>query len=138
MTSGIARVAWTGVLAGILAQASAMGLALAGLPEAPLTNWLAVGGITATMAGVLVLGALRHGRLSCWGAVAAGTVVCALLVGFSAALLLPPETAAGPLWLGLPRRAAIILLGVGLLPVFVLPACYALDVRVRARDDERP
>jgi hypothetical protein len=49
------------------------------------------------------------------------------LIGFGAALLLPAETATGPLWLGLPRRAAMVLLGIGLLPLFVLPFAYARD-----------
>jgi hypothetical protein len=30
------------------------------------------------------------------------------------------------LWLGLPRRAAILVYGIGLLPALVLPICYAL------------
>jgi hypothetical protein len=46
---------------------------------------------------------------------------------FALALLLPPETGGGAesLWLGLPRRAAIVLFGVGIVPLFVLPFVYA-------------
>jgi len=41
--------------------------------------------------------------------------------------LLPGEGAGSPLWLGLPRRAALLVYGIGLLPAFVLPLCYALS-----------
>ena len=53
---------------------------------------------------------------------------------------LPDPGAAEPLWLGLPRRAAIILYGIGLLPTLVLPVAYALtfaDQTLRPEDLER-
>jgi hypothetical protein len=54
-------------------------------------------------------------------------VVAVLIVGFGAALLLPPtESAASRLWLGLPARAAVVIYGIGLLPIVVLPLAYAL------------
>jgi hypothetical protein len=50
-----------------------------------------------------------------------------MVVGFLAVFLMPAETAAAPaLFLGLPRRAAIVLYGVGLLPLFAMPFAYAL------------
>ena len=63
-----------------------------------------------------------------------------VLGGFAAALLLPAETAADGLWLGLPRRAALVLYGIGLLPMFVLPIAYAItfdDLTLRADDIQR-
>lgn len=45
--------------------------------------------------------------------------------GFVLALALPGDGEG--LVLGLPRRAAIVLYGVGLLPLFVLPVAYALS-----------
>jgi hypothetical protein len=45
--------------------------------------------------------------------------------GFLLALQLPVDTVAGPYWLGLPPRAAVILYGVGLVPLFLLPLVYA-------------
>jgi hypothetical protein len=132
----VLRAAWLGVTGGLLAQAAAMALALGGQDAAPTTSWLAIIGLTATMAGTLMLGAARHGRLSRSGWLAVATVLVVLLVGFGAALLLPAETGSGPLWLGLPRRAAIVLLGVGLVPVLVLPVCYALDFPARRDDAE--
>lgn len=131
------RAAWSGVIGGLLAQAAAMLLAFAGRDADPVTSWLAVVGLVATLAGTLMLGAMRRGRLTVWGWLAVGTVAVVLLAGFGAALLLPAETADGPLWFGLPRRAAIVLLGVGLLPVAVLPLCHALDAGVRDHA-ERP
>lgn len=128
-----ARAAWSGVVGGLLSQAAAMVLAFAGRDTDPLTSWLAIVGLVATLAGTLMLGAMRRGRLTVWGWLAVGTVLVVLLAGFGAALLLPAETPEGPLWLGLPRRAAIVLFGVGLLPVAVLPLCHALDAVERDR-----
>jgi len=39
---------------------------------------------------------------------------------------MPIETVSTPLWLGLPPRAAVILYGIGVLPLFVLPIAYAV------------
>jgi hypothetical protein len=47
--------------------------------------------------------------------------------GFAAVLLMPAPDAANPtLFLGLPAGAAIVLLGIGILPLLVLPIAYAL------------
>jgi hypothetical protein len=47
--------------------------------------------------------------------------------GFAAVLLMPAPDAANPrLFLGLPTGAAIVLLGIGILPLLVLPIAYAL------------
>ena len=56
--------------------------------------------------------------------------------GFLLALLLPPDTVNGPYWLGLPRRAAVVLYGVGLLPLFVLPLAYAFTFDALTLSDE--
>ena len=46
---------------------------------------------------------------------------------FIAALALPPaEGANGPLLFGLPLRTAIVLYGIGVVPIFILPFAYAL------------
>jgi len=68
-------------------------------------------------------------------------VVVVLIIGFGAALALPATD--GPLsklWLGLPARAAIVIYGVGLLPIIVLPVAYALTFETQtltAEDLER-
>jgi hypothetical protein len=54
-------------------------------------------------------------------------VFIVLAGGFCLALALPANEASGSsLLLGLPLRAAIVIYGVGLLPIFVLPVAYAL------------
>jgi hypothetical protein len=89
--------------------------------------WLLALGIPGALGGIMVLGAARErggvGRL----AIPFAFVIVTLTVGFCLALGLPanegPESA---LWLGLPARAAIIIYGIGLMPVVVLPVAYAL------------
>jgi hypothetical protein len=41
------------------------------------------------------------------------------------------------LWLGLPARAAVVIYGIGLLPIVVLPVAYALtfDTQTLSADD---
>jgi hypothetical protein len=89
--------------------------------------WCMAMGIPGALAGVMVLGAVRDGaglgRLAWPFAFVAG----ALALGFGLALALPASEAAGaPLYLGLPLRAAIVLYGIGLMPIAVLPVAYAL------------
>ena len=78
------------------------------------------------MLATMVLGASRNGRGI--GKLVAPFVAMffVLLIGFGAALAMSPESAASRLWLGLPARAAVIIYGVGVLPLFVLPIAYAL------------
>jgi hypothetical protein len=68
-------------------------------------------------------------------------VILMLVIGFGAALALPAtEGPLSRLWLGLPARAAIVIYGVGLLPIFVLPIAYALTFETQtlsAEDVER-
>lgn len=88
--------------------------------------WAMALGTALSMVSVMALGASRRGEsLGALGWVFAATF---LLVagGFSLALGLSPSTAGEPVWLGLPRRAAILVYGIGLLPVFLLPIAYAL------------
>ena len=84
-------------------------------------------GIPAAIGGIMVLGAARGdagvGRLK----IPFAFVVIILIVGFGAALVLPAsESPTSRLWLGLPARAAIVIYGIGLLPIVVLPVAYAL------------
>ena len=88
-----------------------------------------------TMVAMMTFGAVRAGRRV--GALALPFALVFLLVagGFALALWLPPDTADGVYWLGLPRRAAVIVYGVGLLPLFVLPFAYALTFDALTLDD---
>ena len=100
-------------------------LATGGTPSwAP---WCYMIGTSTVMLSTIVLGASRGrggvGRL----AVPFALIYVLLLAGFGAVLMMPPETGADAvLWLGLPRRAAIVLYGIGVLPLFLLPIAYAL------------
>jgi len=68
-------------------------------------------------------------------------VVAVLALGFCAALALPAtESPLSRLWLGLPARAAVVIYGIGLLPIVVLPVAYALTFETQtltAEDVER-
>ncbi|CAN5319107.1 hypothetical protein BH23GEM2_BH23GEM2_01310 [soil metagenome] len=90
-------------------------------------SWVIAMATTLAMLATTILGAARRGRRNGGlGGLAIPFLVTFLLVagGFALALVLP--AAGEPLMLGLPRRAAIVLYGIGLLPLFVLPVAYAL------------
>lgn len=88
--------------------------------------WAFVVGTAAMMTAMMMLGASRPGRPlgGLWLAFLFTFVV--LVGGFGIAIVLPPPTAGGALWLGLPAGAAAVLYGVGLLPLAVLPLAYAM------------
>ncbi len=119
----------------------------AGAP--PWAAWcLAIGSVGA-VTSLMALGALRADRIdpSLRWVFAGMFVLCA--GAFVAALVLPAaEGAGGPIVLGLPLRTAIVVYGVGVLPIAILPFAYALtfdratlteaDIeRVRAARDAR-
>ncbi len=89
--------------------------------------WLLALGIPLSLGAIMILGAAR-GRLGVGPLkIPFAFVIITLAVGFCAALILPPsESPASALWLGLPARAAIVIYGIGLLPIVVLPVAYAL------------
>lgn len=99
--------------------------------------WLMAVGTAGSMAAVMALGAERNGRIGrLWIPFAFTFVVIA--GGFGAVLALPPADPSDPaLWLGLPPRAAIVMYGIGLLPLFVVPVAYALtfDGRTLSAED---
>jgi MFS family permease len=102
--------------------------------------WALAVGLSGCMVGVMVMGAVRQGRLGRLGIPLAFVFV--VLVGcFGLALAHPGTDPADPeLWLGLPPRAAIILFGVGLLPLLAMPLAYALtfeEQTLRPEDVER-
>jgi len=112
---------------GAVLVAAAYGSAFLPGGAPPAAPWLMVGGIALGFVGFMVLGARRHGaRLGRLRWVFAG-VFALLVLCFSGALLLPAsEGPASTLILGLPPRAALVVLGVGVLPALVLPVAYAL------------
>jgi hypothetical protein len=89
--------------------------------------WPMALGIPAALVSVMVLGAAGErggiGRLVYPFAFSA----LVLAGGFAAALALPAGEAPGAaLFLGLPLRAAVVIYGIGILPIVVLPIAYAL------------
>lgn len=89
--------------------------------------WLLAIGIPVALGAIMILGATRGRRGIGSLKLPFLFVVATLAIGFGAALALPGTD--GPLsklWLGLPARAAIVIYGVGLLPIIVLPIAYAV------------
>ena len=121
------------IAADLTAYASA--LAPGGAPR--WAAWLFAAGTVGAMTAITALGARRGaagiGPLR-WPL---GITAALLLTGFGVALALPPVTATTPLVLGLPPAAAVMVYGVGLLPVLVLPIAYAwsFDTATLSADD---
>jgi hypothetical protein len=97
-------------------------------------------GMSASMVAMMVLGAVRDGRVGkLW--IPFAFVFLVFTVGFGVALALPGTDPADPvLWLGLPPRAAIVLFAIGFLPLLVVPVAYAVtfdEQTLRLEDLER-
>jgi hypothetical protein len=135
------RAALIALFVGILAIAAGYAAAFTKGGTPPWAPWLLALGIPVTVGAVMILGAAR-------GARGIGPlkfpflfVVAILAAGFCAALALPAtENPLSRLWLGLPARAAVVIYGIGLLPIVVLPIAYALTFETQtlsAEDVER-
>jgi hypothetical protein len=99
--------------------------------------WLLALGIPAALGAIMILGATRRGRGVGPLKIPFAFVILMLVVGFGAALALPAtEGPLSRLWLGLPARAAIVIYGIGLLPIFVLPIAYALTFETQTLSAE--
>lgn len=97
---------------------------------------LVVGGTALSLAAAMALGAAKGGRLEGLGPVFA-FVLLVVGGGLGALLVLPPADPADPtLILGLPPRAALLVYGVGLLPVLVVPFAYALTFERLSPDED--
>lgn len=109
---------------------------------APWAPWMFALGVPGAVVGIMVMGAGR-GRTGGVGRLIVPMmfVGLALTSGFGLALGLPAnEGATSALVLGLPLRAAIIMYGIGLMPIVVLPVAYALTFETQtlnAADIER-
>jgi len=102
--------------------------------------WATAMGTAGAFLSLIALGSARpdERRRIPWGLGLLAVVLCG---GFAAMILLPPPDPAEPvLWLGLPRGAAVLIYGVGILPLFLAPVSYALDFErwtLRSEDLER-
>jgi len=120
------RAALTAFVVSCLAIAGAYALAfLPGGAPAWAAWGIAIGG-PGTLSAVMLLGAARGGRVRVVAGAAIGLTFVVLAGAFVLALVLPAaEGAGGPLLLGLPLRTAVVLYGVGIVPLLFLPAAYA-------------
>ncbi|MEO8910207.1 MAG: hypothetical protein ABI408_08270 [Gemmatimonadaceae bacterium] len=135
------RAALIAVFVGIIAIAGGYAAAFTKNGTPPWAPWLLALGIPLALGAIMILGAARGTRGIGALKVPFLFVVAVLAVGFCAALALPAtESPLSTLWLGLPARAAVIIYGVGLLPIVVLPIAYALTFETQtlsAEDVER-
>jgi hypothetical protein len=120
------RIAIGALFVSVLLIAAAYVGALVGSAVPAWTPWALMIGTSTIMLATMVLGASRAGRGIGKLVVPFTTMFVVLLIGFGAALVMPAESRDSTLWLGLPPRAAVVLYGIGVLPLFVLPIAYAL------------
>lgn len=107
---------------------------------APAPSWAPISlaiGANGLIMSLMALGAVRHDTLPrslAWTFIG----LFALCAGaFVIALVMPAnEGAGGPLLLGLPRRTAIVLYAVGVVPIAVLPFAYAFTFASSTLSDE--
>lgn len=121
------RIPLLAFFAGTLACAAAYGSAFLPGPPTAWAPWALGMGTATVMVAASALGAARAGRGLGRLRVPLALVFLILAGGFAVALRVPPPDPANPvLFLGLPAGAAVVLLGIGLLPLLVLPVAYAL------------
>lgn len=134
--TGVRRVAFGAIVLGAVGIALAYASAFASPAIAAGGAWTMAVALPVCMVAMMTFGAVRNGRRV--GALALPFALVFALVtgGFLLAMALPPDRVGDALWLGLPRRAAVILYGVGLLPLFVLPLAYALTFDALTLSDE--
>ena len=134
-------VALVALFMGTLTSAAAYAAAFSSHGTPVWAPWLLALGIPTAIGAIMTLGAARNNRGIGPLKLPFFFAVAILAVGFCAALGLPAtEGAASRLWLGLPIRAAIVIYGIGLLPIVVLPIAYAVTFETQtlsAEDVER-
>ena len=125
------RFALVALVLSTVAVTAAYGAAFLPGETPPWAPWLLALGTSAMMVAVMALGALRGGRAGDRRRRVLGWSFALTFVITAGALALALAMRDGegpgtPLWLGLPPRAAVVLYGVGLLPMLYLPFVYAL------------
>jgi hypothetical protein len=135
------RAALVALFIGIAAIAGGYASAFSAGGTPAWAPWLLALGIPVALAAIMTLGAARGRRGIGPLKIPFAFVALLLVIGFGAALALPAtEGPLSGLWLGLPARAAIVIYGVGLLPIVILPVAYALTFETQtltAEDVER-
>ena len=124
-----------GVLVGILLIAAAYASAWSPGGAPVWGVWSMIIGSATVIAAATAVGALNSGVRRPLAIVTSLFLFGVIAAGFGAPLWLPIETAASPLVLGLPLRAAIEIYGVGLVPIVVLPLLFAFEFRSDGLDE---
>jgi prepilin signal peptidase PulO-like enzyme (type II secretory pathway) len=131
------RAALVALFIGIAAIATGYAAAFNPRGTPAWAPWLLAIGIPVALVAVMILGAARGRRGIGTLKIPFAFVALVLVIGFGAALALPAtEGPLSTLWLGLPARAAIVIYGVGLLPIIVLPVAYALTFETQTLNAE--
>jgi hypothetical protein len=131
------RVALAAVAGGTAAIAATYVAAFVGDASARWIPPVFVVGVATIMVGMMVLGAATARGIGKLAVPFAFTWIL-MVGGIAAAHVLP--SASRPYILGLPPAAALIIYGIGLLPIIVLPFAYALtfdSITLRPEDIER-
>ncbi len=103
----------------------------------PLASWGIALGSAGALSSMMALGAARGGRLRPIAAVACVLTFLVVAGAFSLALILPAnEGKDAVLVLGFPLRTAIVLYGVGIVPILFLPAMYAASFDADTLSDD--
>lgn len=121
-----ARTGLLGFFVATVLIALAYGSAFLSGGAPPWSPWLMAIGTALAMVSAMLFGASRRDRALGPLAWVFGAAFIVIAGGFCLALALTPPPGGEPIWLGLPRRAAILIYGIGLLPVFLLPVAYAM------------
>ncbi|HEY8831652.1 MAG TPA: hypothetical protein VIM21_04030 [Gemmatimonadaceae bacterium] len=132
------RVALSALCVAIMAIAIGYAAAFRQSDTPAWAPWLLALGIPISLGAIMILGAARGGKGIGPLKLPFLFVVAVLAIGFCAALALPAtESPLAKLWLGLPARAAVVIYGIGLLPIVVLPVAYALtfETQTLSADD---
>ncbi|MBW7935359.1 MAG: hypothetical protein H3C62_17480 [Gemmatimonadaceae bacterium] len=103
----------------------------------PWAAWCIAIGSGGMLSSTMALGATRRGRLRPIALLACVLTFVVVSGAFGAALWMPPaEGANARLLFGLPLRTAIVLYGVGIVPLLFLPIVYAVSFDADTLNDE--
>jgi hypothetical protein len=131
------RTALLAFFGGTVACAAAYASAFLPCDPPAWAPWALGTGTATVMVAASALGAARPGRGVGRLKIPFALVFLILAGGFAAILSMPAADPADPaLFLGLPAGAAVVLLGIGLLPLLVLPVAYALTFEETTLDEE--
>lgn len=135
------------LVGGLLAVAVAYLLTWGGVATA-IAPWALAAGTTAVLAGLAHLAIPRRVPTTSILRMAVALSVTSVLGGFLLALARPEVTTETPIWFGLPRPTAWLVLLVFVVPLVVLPVAYAVafprevlrpeERAIGAADAERP